>query len=148
MKKIIGILIIASLALSFAYSEEAKWLTDFDSAKAESKTSQKKILLKFSGSDWCGNCIRLDRTLFESDIFKEYASENLVLLSADFPSRKKNQLSKEQTEHNEMLAEKYNKDGVFPKILVLNEEGEVLGTMSLASKIAEEYLADIKNLAK
>lgn len=146
MKKILGLLIVSSMVFSFAYSDEARWLTNFDSAKAESKTSKRKILLKFSGSDWCGNCIRLDRTLFQSDLFKEYASDNLVLLNADFPSKKINQLSKEQTEHNEMLAEKYNKDGVFPKIMVLDEEGKVLGNMGVTSKTVDEYLADIKNL--
>ena len=109
-----------------------KWLINIDEAKKEAKNTERPILLSFQGSDWCANCIRLERSLFESESFKNYASENLILLKADFPSRKKNKLSDEQTAHNEKLAEKFNKEGAFPTVIILNAEGCLLYTSDAA----------------
>ena len=102
------------------------WLTDFEKAKTEAKANHKLILLNFSGSDWCGPCIKLTREVFESETFDKYADANLVRVNADFPRLKKNQLSKEQTKHNEDLADQYNKAGTFPLTLLLDENGKVL----------------------
>jgi hypothetical protein len=59
-------------------------------------------------------------------LFGAYATEKLVLVRADFPRLKKNQLDKVQTAHNEALAEKYNQKGAFPLTLLLNAKGQVL----------------------
>src|SRR5438309_5907156 len=84
------------------------WITDFSKEKSEAAQYNKLILLNFSGSDWCIPCIRLHKEVFESAAFEKYAGEHLVLVNADFPRLKKNQLSKEQTKQNAALAEKYN----------------------------------------
>lgn len=104
------------------------WQTDFDKASEQAKTEHKFILLNFSGSDWCGPCIRMHKEIFESNEFKQYAGEHLVLVNADFPRLKKNQLSAEQLKKNNHLAEMYNKEGDFPLTLLLNKEGKVLKT--------------------
>jgi len=70
------------------------WETDLESAKHKAQDEHKFILLNFSGSDWCGPCIRMHQEIFENDDFKKYADNNLVLLNADFPRLKKNQLPK------------------------------------------------------
>jgi thioredoxin-related protein len=96
--------------------------------KAESiaQQSHKLIILTFSGSDWCVPCIRLHQKFFESEVFKKYADDNLVLVNADFPRLKKNQLSKDQIKQNEALADKYNSHGIFPLTLLLDANGKVL----------------------
>jgi thioredoxin-related protein len=103
-----------------------EWLTDFDSAKQRAQAENKKILVYFSGSDWCGPCIQMKREVFEQAPFVEYASKNLVLVRADFPRNKKNQLDAAQKAHNEKLAEKYNPQGDFPLTLLLDGGGNVL----------------------
>lgn len=109
MKKIILFSLLFLTTLSFAQN----WTTSLDSAKTEAISSNKNILLVFSGSDWCAPCIKLDRTIFQSDVFKTEAEKKWVLLKADFPKKKGNLLSAEQTESNKKLAEKYNKEGNF-----------------------------------
>lgn len=104
----------------------SEWLTDFDSAKNIAAQQHKYILLNFSGSDWCGPCIKMKKEVFESAAFTSIADNRLVLVRADFPRSKKNQLAKEQTKHNEALAEKYNPDGKFPLTLLLDEKGNVI----------------------
>ncbi len=104
----------------------AGWITDFAKAKEEAKMSGKHILLSFSGSDWCVPCIKTERDIFEKESFIKFADTNLILVNADFPRLKKNQLSKALTKQNEALAEKYDKDGLFPVIVLLNADGKVL----------------------
>jgi thioredoxin-related protein len=102
------------------------WLTDMEKAKTEARASHKQILLNFSGSDWCGPCIKLTREVFQNKAFKEYADTKLELVNADFPRQKKNKLDKNQTKMNETLADQYNKAGTFPLTLLLDENGKVL----------------------
>src|SRR6187455_3128490 len=99
------ILLFIGLAL---YSIPPGWLTDFQHAQTQAKQSQKLILLNFAGSDWCAPCIKMTRDIFEQEVFSQYADNNLLLVRADFPRLKKNQLSTIQTAHNEKLAETYN----------------------------------------
>jgi len=121
------------------------WLTDFQKGKTEAVASNKLIVLNFSGSDWCGPCIRLKKEIFESNAFENYSSEKLVLVNADFPRYKKNQLSNEQVKENEALAEKYNSAGRFPFTILLDSNGKVLKQWDgLPDETAEKFVDEIK----
>jgi thioredoxin-related protein len=102
------------------------WLGDYNQATIEASKSHKLILINFSGSDWCGPCIRERKEILENDVFVNYAADHLVLVRADFPRQKKNQLSKEQVKLNEALADKFNPDGKFPYTILVDEHGKVL----------------------
>ena len=116
------------LFLSFLFSAilPLSWNGNFNEAKNEAKKSHKLILVNFSGSDWCGPCIRLRKEILQSEEFEGYAKEHLVLVNADFPRQKKNQLPAAQVKLNEALADKYNAEGKFPFTLILDENGKVL----------------------
>lgn len=102
------------------------WSTDFSTAQSRAKLEHKQILLNFSGSDWCGPCIRLTKEVFQSADFEQLATVELVLVRADFPRAKKKQLSKEQQQKNAELAERYNEKGSFPLTLLLDENGGII----------------------
>jgi len=114
------------ISLFLFLTTNVTWLGDFNEAKQQASNSHKLILINFSGSDWCGPCIRERKEILENDAFTSYAAAHLVLVRADFPRQKKNQLSKEQTKRNELLADKYNPDGKFPYTLLVDENGKVL----------------------
>ena len=121
------------------------WETDFEKAKEKAAREHKFILLNFSGSDWCIPCINLKRTIFENTSFQSFADSNLVLISADFPRLKKNQLAKDLQKSNEKLADKYNPDGIFPYTLLLNAEGKLLKSWEgLPDFMAEQFILLIK----
>src|SRR6187402_1522812 len=84
------------------------WLTDFNQAQKIASEKNECLLLNFSGSDWCGPCIRMKKELFDSEEFKKYSDDHLVLVIADFPRNKKNKLSRELEKQNDRLADKYN----------------------------------------
>jgi len=114
------------LSLIIGLTINVTWLGDFNEATTEAAKSHKYILINFSGSDWCGPCIRERKEILENDAFVKYASDHLVLVRADFPRQKKNQLSKEQIKRNEALADKYNPDGKFPYTILVDEHGKVV----------------------
>lgn len=102
------------------------WLNNLNKAEQIAKTEHKLILLNFSGSDWCIPCMKLSADIFNSDVFTQYANNNLVLVNADFPRKNKDQLSKEQQQENDDLAAKYNPDGRFPFTILLDSNGNKL----------------------
>ena len=105
-------------------AQEGSWLTDFEVAKATAKKEGKPILADFTGSDWCGWCIRLKGEVFSKEEFQKWAKKNVVLLELDFP--RKTEISDELKKQNRGLAKKYGVRG-YPTVLFLDAEGEVLG---------------------
>ena len=113
-----------------------------EKAQQQAKAENKNILLNFAGSDWCGPCIILNKEIFDSEVFEQYSNDHLILVKADFPRLKKNQLSKEQQKLNDQLAEKYNKDGVFPLTLLLSPDGIILKKWEGLPRISPEGFTD------
>ena len=144
MKKII----FAMLILVSNYGLAQNWQTDFEEAKRIASEQNKNIIIVFSGSDWCAPCIKLDKNIWQSEAFKSEAAEEWVLVKANFPRKKANELSKEQTEHNRKLAEKYNIEGSFPLVVILDKSGKVLGKMGFKNVTPEEYITMIHSLEK
>src|ERR1700761_6735834 len=126
----------------------ATWLGNFDVAKTEAAKEHKLILINFSGSDWCGPCIRLRKEILESADFESYAADHLVLVRADFPRLKKNQLSKEQVKLNDALADKYNAGGKFPYTLLVDEKGKILKDWDgYPNETPEQFVAQVNSIA-
>lgn len=124
------------------------WKTDLEEARAQAQDENKEVLLVFQGSDWCAPCIKLDREIWTSAEFKQYAKEHYVLVKADFPRRAKNQLEPEQQEKNNKLAEKYNPQGYFPLVIILDKEGNVLGKTGYKKLPPKEYIALLNSFKK
>ncbi len=124
------------------------WKVKYEAAVAEAKAAHKPILMVFAGSDWCKPCIMLRKEVWESEQFKQYARENLVLLELDFPRLKKNQLPAEQTRQNEELAAKYNRDGLFPLVVLTDENGNVIAKTGYKTGGPEKYIQHLKELQK
>lgn len=124
------------------------WHTDYKEAQSIAKAENKAILLVFQGSDWCAPCIKLDREVWSTQEFQQYASSRWVMLQADFPRRSKNVLDPKQAEANAALAERYNKNGIFPFVVVLDKEGRVLGETSYQKIGPEGYINLIESYTK
>jgi thioredoxin-related protein len=142
MKKIATLLILLTSLVSFSQD----WKYNFEEAKKTAQKENKNIIVIFSGSDWCAPCIKLDKNIWQSEEFKKESAENWVLVRANFPRKKANQLSEEQTALNRELAEKYNKEGSFPLVVVLTPTGKVLGKMGFKNVSPEEYIKMIHAL--
>lgn len=139
MKSIMVLLAFFLTHLTILSGQE-QWLTDFEAAQALAQTDNRNILLVFQGSDWCAPCIRMEEELWHTETFLDFAEEEFILVKADFPRRRKNRLSDEQTAHNRALAERYNKQGYFPFIVVLTPAGNIITQHSYEKRSPEEYI--------
>jgi len=102
----------------------AAWLDNYEKALAQAKAENKNVLLDFTGSDWCGWCIKMVDESLSKPEFTEYAAKNLVLVEVDFPNKK--QLSEETKKQNKELKEKFKAQG-YPTFVLVDKDGKELG---------------------
>lgn len=140
MKNLFIVAFVFCSTLSFSQN----WVNNFETAKKIAKQENKNIIMIFSGSDWCAPCIRLDKNIWQSQEFKEESTNNWVTMKLNFPRKKANQLPADEEKHNRELAEKYNKEGNFPLVVILNPEGKVLGKLGFKNVSPSEYIKLIK----
>lgn len=144
MKKIIILLLLFTGTIGYSQN----WSSSFVEAQKKAVTENKNILLVFSGSDWCAPCIKLDKTIWKSEEFNKEATENWILYKADFPKKKANLLSLELTAENKKIAERYNKEGNFPLVLLLDPSGKLLGITGYKNVTPQEYIQIIHSFEK
>ena len=126
MKTFLSILMTVALtSMAFAATKEG-WLDDLEKAKAQAKAENKKILLDFTGSDWCSWCKKLDKEVFSQQAFKDYADKHLVLVELDFP--RSFQLPEATKKQNDALAKKFNING-YPTIVITSASGTKRGEL-------------------
>ena len=142
-QKLLSLLCVTYLGLASGLFASEGWMTDFEAAQAKAKAENKPMLLDFTGSDWCGWCIKLDEEVFSQTAFSQYAAAELVLVEIDFP-RRTDQPAKLKAQ-NEALAQKYGIRG-FPTILVLSPEGELIEKTGYRRGGPRAYVAHIKEI--
>lgn len=136
--------LLAGVFILFCLPCTAQVFEDATSAFQESSKSGKPVLLIFSGSDWCAPCIQLERKILSQDAFVSFATDQLIILKADFPQRRR--ISKTLQQQNDVLAERYNSQGVFPYLLLLTHEGVVQQVLTRLSGSPDELLAEIRSV--
>jgi thioredoxin-related protein len=137
--------IAASLVFTTLVQGEPNWQTDYKKAQDEAKAGKKLLLVDFTGSDWCGWCIKLNREVFSKPEFQDYAHKNLVLLEIDFPRMKAQ--ADAVKKQNEQLAAQYQIQG-FPTVIVLNGEGRKVGELGYMEGGPSAFIAELEKLRK
>ena len=124
------------------------WKVTYTDAVACASEEHKPIVLVFSGSDWCAPCIKLDKLIWQSKVFKAYAADHYVLYKADFPRKKANRQAENLSKENAELAKKFNPNGYFPLVVVLSSQQEVLGKTGYEKLPPEDYIALLNTFIK
>lgn len=133
-------LMTALLAPAFAL----EWTEDFAAAKRRAKAEKKLVLMDFTGSDWCRNCMRLRGQVLDTPEFEAYAEDKFVFMEVDCPRTKK--LPDKLTKQNQELCNTYHISG-FPTLLVVTPKGEVVGGVG-GFKNREEVQASLDKAIK
>ena len=124
----LSLLFISFLSLSFS-QEKLVWHEDLKEAITISEKENKPLMLFFTGSDWCGWCIRLQKEVFFKPEFTKWAAENVVLVELDFP-RKKAQ-SQELRAQNAQLQQQFQVRG-YPTIWFVKADKNSSGQVNLS----------------
>jgi len=138
MRSLLLALGLSALLPTFAPAVESTWVTDWQTAAAQATDTNRPILADFTGSDWCGWCIKLKREVFDTPEFVAWAQRSAVLLEVDFPQGKP--LSADQQRENQRLAEKYAVEG-FPTILILSADGTERGRLGYQAGGPKAWIA-------
>jgi protein disulfide-isomerase len=123
MKKLLLTTLTATL-FCCAHAADSAWLTDLPQAQAQAKTENKIVLMDFTGSDWCGWCMKFKKEVLDTKPFQDYAAKNVVLVELDFPHQKEQ--SDDLKKANAALKAKYKITG-FPTFVVLDQQGKEIG---------------------
>jgi protein disulfide-isomerase len=144
MKNLLNTLAILAVSSSLALAGSKGWETNWEAAKAKSKAENKPILINLTGSDWCGWCIKIEKEIFSTKEFQDFAAANVVLMEADFPRKK--ELPAELKKQNEMLKKEYLQGG-YPTVFLLDAEGKKLSEdLGELKGGTEAYIKKIKEL--
>ena len=123
MKKILIAMLTATVFWQMN-AAESTWLTDLPKAEAQAKTENKIVLMDFTGSDWCGWCIKFRKEVLDTPEFQAYAEKNVVLVELDYPHKKDQ--SDDLKKANNALKDQYKIEG-FPTLIVLDKDGKEIG---------------------
>jgi thioredoxin-related protein len=140
-------LLTATFGWAFASSllaADKLWVNDFEKAKQSAATEGKDLLMDFTGSDWCGWCIKLNKEVFDLEAFKTAAPKSFVLVELDYP-QDKSKLSKEVQEQNAKLQTHFAIRG-FPTILLADAAGRPYAQTGYQQGGAEAYVKHLDEL--
>jgi protein disulfide-isomerase len=122
---------------------ELNWLTDYPAALKQAQDQGKVMLINFTGSDWCGWCIKLKDEVFDQPEFEAFAKENLVLLEVDFPKRKT--LSASQRAANQKLGARFSVEG-FPSVFIVSAQQRPLAKLGYEEGGPANYISTLKKI--
>lgn len=147
MKKVFSALLLCVMmfAGSSLLAQGTQWYIDFDEAVAVAKKSNKILFVDFTGSDWCGWCIRLKKEVLDKKEFLDYAAKNLILVEVDFPQNKWQTPKMKQA--NQALAAKYGVQG-YPTIVLMKPDGSVIAKTGYRRGGAAAYVTYLQKLLK
>ena len=143
MKVLPTIATALTLSSSLLFAAGEGWVTDFEAAKKQAAAENKSLLVDFTGSDWCGYCIKLDEEVFQQEAFQEYVADKFVLVELDFP--RQTEISAELKEQNEALATAYEIQG-FPTVILMDADGRPYARTGYQEGGAESYVVHLTEL--
>ncbi len=124
------------------------WTMDFEAAMQMAEEKNLPLFLNFTGSDWCGWCKLMDENVFAKAEWKEFAAENVMLVTIDFP-RDKSIVPEKYVERNNALKAQFGVRG-YPTYVVLDSDGETkIGQLGAGrDKTPETFIAEFKAVVR
>jgi thioredoxin-related protein len=141
MKRLLACLLLAVTTSGMA--AEAEWLTDYHAALDRAGMEHKIVMLDFTGSDWCGWCMKLKGEVFDQPEFAAFAKENLVLVEVDFPRRK--QLSADQQAANDALARNFDIQG-YPTLIFVDSTGKKVAQGGYMAGGPKKFIEEVERI--
>ena len=146
MKKLIAVGALLACLGAPAMAGGEGWTSDYEAAKKQAVDGKKDMLIDFTGSDWCGWCIKLVEEVFSKDPFKEGVKDKFVLVELDFP-KDQSKITPEVKAQNEKLQKQFKISG-FPTIVLADAQGRPYATTGYQAGGPEKYVEHLDELRK
>lgn len=130
--------LLLTVLCAAAGAADGDWLTGWQQATARATATGRPILADFTGSDWCGWCMKLHREVFDTPGFRDWAARTAVPLVVDFPQNAPQ--TPAQAQENQALAERYGIKG-FPTVLLLTADGREIGRLGYQAGGPQPWIA-------
>lgn len=147
------IMVVAAFCVTTLHAEDValegakpgEWTMDLAAAKKLAKSKQLPVFLNFTGSDWCGWCKLMDKSVFSQEAWKQYAKDELVLVTLDFPKKDPSIVPEKYRERNAELQEQLEIKG-FPTYVLLDSDGKTeLGRLGASrNSTPESFIEQLK----
>jgi thioredoxin-related protein len=140
------LILLLFMGMIICAASNAQVMQNPDKAFDLARQSGKKVMLIFSGSDWCIPCIQFNKTILSDSSFLHFADDHLVLLEADFPQRKK--IAASLRLQYDSLAAAFNPDGAFPHVVLLSPEKTLMTDVPVRQQSPDAFITTLKQLLK
>lgn len=137
--------LFAATTLTAQEATHLEWFADFDTAAAAAKKANKDLLVDFTGSDWCGWCIKLHKEVFDHQEFDAGVKDHFVLVALDFPHGEEAKAKVPNPDRNKELSEQYGIQG-FPTVLLMTPDGEVFGKTGYQAGGPAKYVESLDKM--
>jgi protein disulfide-isomerase len=142
MKRLMMTLALVCATLP-ALATQLEWLTDPEAAQTKARRESKFVLLDFTGSDWCGWCMKLKSEVFDKPEFATFANTNLIMVEVDFPRQKPQSAAQKQV--NAKLAKVCGVQG-YPTIVVLDQNGRAVARLGYMPGGPKPFIAELQKI--
>ena len=142
-RNLIFVFLLVFISTEVAEAGGSGWTTSVKEAVIASKKTGRPIVADFTGSDWCGWCVRLNREVFDQGDFKKWAQRNVILLELDYPKRKEQSASLKR--QNQLMRQRYRVSG-YPTILILGADGKLLQKTGYKAGGPKVWVGNIKEV--
>lgn len=123
------------------------WGEDFEAAKQEAANDGKLLLIAFSGSDWCGWCVKMEKEIYSDKKFISRAKKNFVLVMIDNP-RNKEILSDLAKKQNGAVTSQFGISGYPTTVVALPSGKEVKRFMGFQNGGVKAFLDKLAEVAQ
>lgn len=126
----------------FCFGQYFSCEENFTEIQEKAKKENGKVLLYFSGSDWCKPCIMLKKRVLKDKEFQKSIENKYMVFQIDFPQNQKGIPAKE-IKCRESMAAKFNENGIFPKLVLIDENQKIIQEINGYSKETPEEILNI-----
>ena len=119
---------------------ETRWLTEYSAALAAAEETGRPILTVFTGSDWCQHCRTLEQNVLETETFRTWAEDRVVLM-IDLPQQG---ISLDERKARSRVCIKYGVRS-FPSVVLVAPDGAAIATQAgYHGQAAETWVATME----
>lgn len=143
IRTVLVLALLGVVALPQVAGASVTWTEDAAKAQAQAVAESKDLLMNFTGSDWCGWCVKLKNEVFTKEPFATEGPKKFVFVMLDFPRSR--QMPDKVKQQNSQWKDKLGVRG-FPTIYLLDAKGRPYAKTGYQRGGPKKYMEHLNEL--